>query len=496
MKKILLLAMCVAFFNNAYSQHICGTSEHAQNEMIKRIERFNEGHRNHQISLRDDTLLYVPMQFHLVADDNGEGRVSPISVLEQWEGLIIDYTPGGFYPVLADEFNFFDDNRVYSDPGGNGGIVANNSNQSAVNVFITDKADTGNSLGTTLGYYTPQWDYLVVKRSEITEVTSTLAHELGHYFSLPHTFYGWEAEPYDATKHGNPVDIVRTPVTNQLIELMDGSNCEDAADKICDTPPDYNFGFGNSGCSMDQIVRDYNGDTIVPMVNNYMGYFIGCPKYEFTQGQWDVVTDDYYSSRRNKIRPDGDIEIVEVAEDFQFNYPSDGETIDSYQYVTVDWEDVEGATHYAVQFSSGNQSFGAVVTSSDITVPELLPDEFYAVSVRAFNMTHPGVNKYSLYFETGDQTSVIDESIISEVKVIPNPVQSGNVVRVEVEAHEVLLATYQIMDINGRVVEEADVRLTPGRNTISIDSYDMNSGLYFVQINSEKGSLQKKIIVQ
>ncbi|MEZ4948184.1 MAG: hypothetical protein R2784_02135 [Saprospiraceae bacterium] len=43
-------------------------------------------------------------------------------------------------------------------------------------------------------------------------------------------------------------------------ELQDGSNCTTAGDKICDTPPDYNFGLIN-GNSCYGGAKDPNGVT-------------------------------------------------------------------------------------------------------------------------------------------------------------------------------------------------------------------------------------------
>lgn len=93
---------------------------------------------------------------------------------------------------------------------------------------------------------------------------STLAHELGHFFGLQHTFG-------------------KSPSENTTFEKPDGSNCIDEADFICDTPADPN-GKINSRCEFiglsDKKTHDFK-----PLVNNYMSYYQNVCKNEFTEEQ-------------------------------------------------------------------------------------------------------------------------------------------------------------------------------------------------------------------
>lgn len=94
---------------------------------------------------------------------------------------------------------------------------------------------------------------------------STLAHEMGHFFGLQHTF---GKSPYEKT----------------TLEKPDGSNCVDEGDFICDTSADPN-GKINKKCEYiglsDAKKYDFN-----PPVNNYMSYYRNDCKNEFTDGQY------------------------------------------------------------------------------------------------------------------------------------------------------------------------------------------------------------------
>ena len=130
----------------------------------------------------------------------------------------------------------------------------------ALNVFIVRFAGTG-----IAGFYAGgQNDFVVMNQNSMGDDDYTLEHELGHFFTLPHTHRGWDqtrpfdAPPdwtpgYNAAIHGDTVRLTTVSSSQSgtvSVELVDGSNCLSAADEICDTPPDYGFGFACSCCSM------------------------------------------------------------------------------------------------------------------------------------------------------------------------------------------------------------------------------------------------------
>ena len=164
-----------------------------------------------------------------------------------------------------------------------------------INIFICQNANTTGGIGTTLGYYDPQDDWLVLRKQEISYGSETIPHELGHYFDLLHPFNGWDSVAYDSNLHGNPVQQISPgSVPNENVVQTGGcNNCQTAGDYICDTPPDYNFGFGWPNCNYTAQTMDPCGDVVDPMETNFMSYFLSCSEYEFTPDQVDLVHASY-----------------------------------------------------------------------------------------------------------------------------------------------------------------------------------------------------------
>ena len=50
----------------------------------------------------------------------------------------------------------------------------------------------------TSSWYSGFGDYIFLLKQMMTPQAKTEAHEIGHFFTLPHTFYGWEGTDAEA----------------------------------------------------------------------------------------------------------------------------------------------------------------------------------------------------------------------------------------------------------------------------------------------------------
>ncbi len=120
-------------------------------------------------------------------------------------------------------------------------------------------------------------NYMVLSHQCVTS-NDCWSHEMGHFFSLLHTFD-----------------------TSVGLEYVDGTNCTTAGDLICDTPADINPAPVSNTCQWTGTNTDPHGDFYTPIIGNIMSYhpYPQC-KTPFTVGQLNQML-NYFISYRNYL---------------------------------------------------------------------------------------------------------------------------------------------------------------------------------------------------
>ena len=503
------------FFNKIHAQAkiICGT--HDLEELDKRqTENMEFLARN---PLQQRAPIYIPIAIHLVGDNNGAGRVSEYKVIEQMNQLYKDYVKMGAIFYLRDStFYYVNSTRIYNTPETSVSVDSMNrlKKGNCINVFVSKTATppSASSIGTTLGYYSPTYDYLVVRIDQINKYSGTLSHELGHFFSLPHTFRGWDFEPWDQATHGTTVTALSPGgVPNERVNGGMGFNCTGTSeanrggDRICDTPPDYNFGFGWTGCSeFTTVVNDPAGVRIDPQENNMMGYFIGCSSYIFTDDQSALKVADYNSSRRNYLRTyrrTPNTNTISTAPNLVF--PINQELVDPYNDITLRWDPVPNAGFYVVEVSRSSSmdvDYKVYTTKNPfLRLRNLLanrPD--YRWRVTPYNEAYFDVVSSPIQrFKTGIVNSVSQIEEISYMDIVPNPISQGESIEIWMNNIANFQGNISIINAAGvKVFERANQFFNKGDDKILIPSDNMAKGLYFLNINTTEGIITKKLILQ
>lgn len=508
MKYFFILSISLVLsFNLSGQGHFCGTRD-VDGSMMTRLED-NKIYSKKTKHLRDDlNWIYIPVQFHIVTLADGTGGVDETKILDELCTINKNYAPHKMKFYIAADFNIVKSANVYNDPGSSisEAKIKSVKSKSAVNIYIVNDIPSGSGAGQTLGYYSPILDVVVIRKNQIGINAQTVSHELGHFFSLAHPFYGWEGDPYDAAKHGNPVKIqkIKWGNTEFEIELVNRSNCNTTADKICDTPADYNFGLVDpeQDCKLNGPVLDFNLDTIKTMVNNYMSYFFNCGKYQFTPMQVAAMRADYNHSLRAYIRT-GYIPDTSYIDPSTFTIitPENNGVTPTYNDVTIDWEDMVGAKKYVffIYPSSSPSSIKKYfVNESKINLTDLEKNKRYFWSVKPFNEgnTCAAKTSSSVSFKTGQFGVGIEEEMQNEedFSVFPNPSSKEDIFIYSKNAHS--NAEIVIMNSLGQLMYKTKADLINGINHINLNKSNFENGFYTLGIKFDNETYIRKILIQ
>ncbi len=143
-----------------------------------------------------------------------------------------------------------------------------------INIYVVKNVGISNSFSEFYGISEKENGVIIIPRSGVG-----LEHELGNLFGLLHTF---------ETRYG--------------VEKVDGSNCKDAGDKICDTPADpyliskgiFNYVDRNT-CEFNFSGKDINNEFYLTEVGNYMTHYF-CAHCFFSQEQYKKMAKNYFDS--------------------------------------------------------------------------------------------------------------------------------------------------------------------------------------------------------
>jgi PKD repeat protein len=144
-----------------------------------------------------------------------------------------------------------------------------------LNIWVVSSINNFGNAGTVLGFAQFPWDNnkytdgIVVRADQVLSGNATLAHEIGHYLGLLHTF-----ESYAGSGCGN--------------------SCTSSGDFICDTPPSTGPSWGCPSSTYNTCTLD-NPDQ-PDMWENFMDYS-SC-QHMFTLGQVDQMRSTFQTVQR------------------------------------------------------------------------------------------------------------------------------------------------------------------------------------------------------
>lgn len=497
MSKILSVVLLAVFLPLHIFAQLRGTCATDQEALMNRLDDNKEA-ATQLVQSRMDR--FVPITWHLIGRTDGTGKVSYKKILDQMCRLNEDFADVGFVFYVKD-FNQINSTSIYNNHRiAVNGVLRNQRDDGAINIFVPNNANVDeDDIGVTLGYYDPPRDWLVMRRDEVDGISSTLTHEIGHFFSLPHPHRGWDAEPYQGD--GNAPSF--SP-GGQLTELVDGSNCEDAGDRICDTPPDYNLGFGWPNCNYTGGAKDPNGEELDPQEINYMGYFLNCTRddYIFSPMQSEIMQTDYQRADRAYIRSNFTPNAALVGESATVK-PAVAEVLPSFDQIRFEWTAAANTETYLLEIDRlPTFALSPIRVLIDGETSYLLEDALeagkkYYWRVYTFSQgDYCAERSNSSNFVTGLVSNVEQIEAVEHFRVFPNPVSSQQELVIDMQSTERLTADILITDLTGRTLQRMDnQRIDTGANQIALNINQLTSGVYNVTVVSEQGIKNQRVVV-
>ncbi len=495
---LMILMSCVAVAQNGI-QNSFPLAPEDETEIKQRLIKNKKILKTH--ALVRGVTTYIPVKIHLVADDEGAGRLSEDDALDMLCILNEEYEDSEIQFYLKDgTFNYIESSLIYyHEDYFSGGIPIwtesnENSDPEAINIFVANEVGSFNS------YYISIIDVLYIRKSHVRG-KSVLSLPMGHFFSLLKTYSGWGS--FDEFCEGS-LDA-STCNGGIQIENQSGNNCDTAGDLICDTPPDYYFTFcpSTTNCEFNGEVYDCEGEQVFPMEQNMMGNYNGCADYEFTQEQSDLMNVDLLSPERAYCNPGILPNLAVVNELAVATSPINGE-VRPYNAVELKWDPVPGATHYLVELDRFD-SFSwmplrrVVTTNSTFIANYCMPNAQYFWRIRPFNEYSTCESAFgdNFQFETNAIASKVETvEGVNHWSVRPNPANSSEAIFVDVEALQAMDATVNMYSVTGQLISSSKQLFSIGNNIVELATNNLTTGLYMVSIETKTGVTTKRVVIR
>jgi Fibronectin type III domain/Pregnancy-associated plasma protein-A len=434
--------------------------------------------------------VYVPVSLHIVGKNDGTGFVSQGFALDAFCQLTKDFAPHNIHLYIQDTLRYIRNSAWYEHNDFAGGDAMHQASgvPGTMNCYIVQTA------AGACGY---AWygGCIVLKNSCTGEPNHTWSHEAGHYFSLPHTFFGWEDTGINAAQPAPD------SINGFQVEKLDGSNCTTAGDYICDTPPDYISNRWTCTNGTSQPMLDPNGQTFSVDGTNYMSYSNDACMSKFTTGQGD------------QMRTYGLTQLADVMTTTPTTYlptsvvsnllPRHNDTVLTTNSAQLTWQRDPNATAYLIEVSLQNTfitvSMSKISTDTTYLLTGLQPNRRYNWRVRAINneFTCRNPNVVATKFWTAPLVGT-ENTIAANIGLSaqPNRVERGSTTTVQWNDlnGQSGKAVLRISNAAGQVLQTQTI-LKNDASELNIDTTNLPTGIHYITLQTEQGLAQCKIVV-
>jgi hypothetical protein len=234
------------------------------------------------------------------------------------------------------------------------------------------------------------------------------------------------------------------------------------------------------------------------MINNYMGYFIACSKYQFTQEQYDAILINFNSPARAKLKTSYEPDTTLIPVKAKVTSPSPASTVPTYNAVSITWDDLPEAENFLVELTSNSNVKTTYFTKDNgLFVTDLEPNKTYIGLLAPFNEGNTDIASTTFVFKTGNDVSAVNEiDFFTDINVYPNPSPKGNSLSLTWNSEKSGNAIFKVRNTVGQETLVKNSIFSTGINFLNLPAQNLDSGIYFLEIVSENKSLVKKIVIE
>ena len=444
-------------------------------------------HREAGVEFREDTTtLYVPVMIYSVFKEKDYVSTNIHFILRTLARANSDFRRANIQFYLFEEPDYLINDRWFShDYYGGQEMMEVNNIDGAINIYFVG-SPAGNC-----GYYSPAADAIAMAYA-CGGHSATISHELGHFLSLPHTFFGWEGTEYfPNSKASNYSHVVFRP-----IETVDGSNCQEAGDGFCDTSPDYlSYRWTCNRDSMSSIsLTDPNGAQFHADGRNIMSYANDyCPTM-FSKEQIQAMRTNLTQLRSELVHerpPQQPIPPTKISTLlFPYGHPVPPDT------PVIAWNTVPNAMYYYVQVSrrrsfNGPLVLDTITSDTALWIPGLRSGNTYYVRIYPYNLvTFDNGWSERMKFQTATTSSTFTAARHNGIALYPTCVRRGTPITIHTNGQ--IVDAVSILSLYGKTVDYIKVKPL---EVITLPTDALAPGTYILQLYDRRGISHRAVFV-
>lgn len=522
-KLALFVTLFIPFLMNAQSPSTssndgfkCGISEQSAALIKQRLMA------NRQLFTRQEvedlvtkrTTTYIPVTIHNVAgNSSGLGKTSEQTILAFLCGLNAIYASQNVQFFMHGPIRNRISNNIYN----NAGTSTSRFQMLSYRVPNTLNLIIGASINNPrASWYDTQGDFVFLLQQMLTSAAKTEAHEIGHFFTLPHTFYGWENSTVTSIyPSGTLPSCTVNPsgfysfAPERVARTGPRANCQTAGDGFCDTPADY---FSDRLNCPFPAFNDCDTVPLNPDESNIMSYAYDACVNTFSAEQEAAIAMDIAARTWVTNTPPTTTDVTTSTTPVS---PLDGAQLGDINDPTVllEWNPVPGATMYYVEVygtqfpglwlpNTNDPIYKGIVNSAtpqlNLPTTNLTAGSRYAWRVKGFNsLSTCGPMSAYADFEatTGVTTSIKDLPIGKQMSftVNSNPITTSSIA-LSIYSAEDVVGSIKIYSVDGREALTWNKQdISKGSSIIQLPADGLENGLYVAVLITERGQLQQKI---